>query len=320
VTIALAAVLGGAMVLPHLLRLERASPSLAAALWLSALALRALTAVFAALATVVVLPQTQVFALVTHWCWHTAMPLVATHLGLDGHRIGDAALVLPAAVLAVSAVSVAVGLFKATRAVARLIQRAAVGTGPQDSVIVGDGDVVVAAAGMRRPLVLVSAGALASFDDEELAASLEHENGHIARRHRYVLVGAELCRALARFIPGTRRALNELRFHLERDADRFALQRQHEPVVLASAIVKAAQGRSTAALAALGGGGVTRRIRALLDGAATSQPVNGLGVRSAVAVLVTLVIALTVALPPVTVAAMQGTSGGTAVRHCTNDG
>ena len=318
-TVVLAAILGGAIALPHLLRLEHASPLLAAALWLSALALRALTAVFAALAAVVVLPGTEVFALVTHWCWHAAMPLVATHLGLDGHRIGDAALVLPAAVLAVSAISVAVGLFKATRAVARLVQRAGVGTGPQDSVIVGDGDVVVAAAGMRRPLVLVSAGALASFDDEELAASLEHENGHIARRHRYVLLAAELCRALARFVPGTRRALDELRFHLERDADRFALQRQHEPVVLASAIVKAAQSRSTAALAALGGGGVTRRIRALLDGAATSQPVDGLAVRSAAAVLVTLVVALAVALPSATLAAMQTTAAGGAARHCVND-
>ena len=317
-TIALAAVLGGAVALPHVLRLERTSPSLAAALWLSALALRALIALFAALAAVVVLPRTEVFALVTHWCWHAAMPLLATHLGLDGHRVGDAALLLPAAVLAVSAISVAVGIVKATRAVARLVQRAAVGTGPQDSVIVGDGDVVVATAGMRRPLVLVSAGALASFDDEELAASLEHENGHIARRHRYVLVAAELCRALARFIPGTRRAIDELRFHLERDADRFALQRRHEPVVLASAIVKAAQSRSTPALAALGGGGVPRRIRALLDGAATSQPVDGLAIRSAVAVLLTLVIGLAVALPPVALGAMQATGAGTDVRHCAN--
>jgi len=61
--------------------------------------------------------------------------------------------------------------------------------------------VLVAAAGLRKPRVVVSAGALLNLDDEELAASLDHEHGHIVRRHRYVLVAAELCRALARLFP-----------------------------------------------------------------------------------------------------------------------
>ena len=318
-SVVLAAILVAAIALPHLLRFERTSPSMAALVWASALVLRALTAVLAAIAVVLVLHGTQIFSLVTHWCWHTALPLLATHLGLDGHRLGDAALVLPAVVLAVSAISVLFGLWKATRAVASLVQRGSVGAGPQDSVIVGDGDVVVAAAGIRHPLVLVSAGALTSLDDEELAASLEHEHGHIQRRHRYVLVVAEFCRALARFLPGTRRAAQELRFHLERDADRFALERHHEPVVLASAICKAAQGRSTAPMAALAGGGVGRRIRALLDGAASSQPVNGLAVRSAAVVILSLVVLLTAALPAVTVAAVRTGGDEAAVRHCAND-
>lgn len=319
-SVVLAVVLVAAIALPHLLRFERTSPAMAALVWSSALVLRALTAVVAAIAIVLILPGTQVFSLVTHWCWHTALPLIATHLGLDGHRVGDAALVLPGAVLAVSALSVLFGLWKATRAVASLVQRSSVGTGPQDSVIVGDGEVVVAAAGIRRPRVLVSAGALTSLDDEELAASLEHEHGHIERRHRYILVAAEFCRALARFLPGTRRAAQELRFHLERDADRFALDRHHEPVVLASAICKAAQGRSsTAPMAALAGGGVGRRIRALLDGAASSQPVNGIAVRSAAVLILSLVALLAAALPAVTVAAVRGTDGEVAIRHCTND-
>ena len=318
-TVLLAGVILAAIALPHALRFDRASPGLAAFVWLSALVLRALTAVLAAIAVVLVLPRTELFSLVTHWCWHTALPLVATHLGLDGHRVGDAALVLPAGVLAVSALSVAVGLWKATRAVTALVQRAAVGAGPQDSVIVGDGDVVVAAAGIRRPRLLVSAGALTSLDDEELAAGLEHEHGHIERRHRYVLLVAELCRSLARFLPGTRRAATELRFHLERDADRFALERHHEPAVLASAICKAAQGtRSGVPLAALAGGGVSRRVRALFDGAASSQPVNGIAVRSTAALLLTLIVVLAAALPSVTVAAVQRPDAPT-VRHCAND-
>ena len=318
-SLVLAALLVAAIFAPHALRFDRTSPALAALVWLSALVLRALTAVAAAVAIVLVLPRTEVFTLITHWCWHTALPLLATHLGLDGHRLGDAALILPGAVLAVSAISVAFGLWKATRAVASLVQRGSVGTGPQNSVIVGDGDVVVAAAGIRRPLVLVSAGALASLDDEELAASLEHEHGHIQRRHRYVLVAAEFCRALARFLPGTRRAADELRFQLERDADRFALERHHEPVVLASAICKAAQGRSTAPMTALAGGGVGRRIRALLDGAAAAQPVNGVAVRAAAVLILSLVVALGAALPAVTAAAVRATDDGTTVNHCIND-
>ena len=318
-SVVLAVVLVAGIALPHVLRFERTSPGLAALVWMSALALRALTVLLAAVAVVLVMPRTEVFSLVTHWCWHTALPIMATHLGLDGHRVGDAALILPAVVLAVSAISVAVGLWKATRAVAALVKRGSIGAGPQDSVIVGDGDVVVAAAGIRRPRVLVSAGALTSLDDEELAASLEHEHGHIERRHRYVLVAAEFCRALARFLPGTRHAAQELRFHLERDADLFALERHHEPVVLASAICKAAQGSSTAPLAALGGGGVGRRIRALLDGRASSQPIDGIAVRSAAALILALVALLAVALPPVTVAAVRATDDGISVRHCVND-
>ena len=63
--------------LPHLLRLEHASPALAATIWLSALLLRALTGVFAAVFVVLFLPATQLFSLITHWCWHAVIPVIA---------------------------------------------------------------------------------------------------------------------------------------------------------------------------------------------------------------------------------------------------
>jgi hypothetical protein len=315
VSVAFAVVLVAGIAMPHTLRFERASPALAALVWLAALTLRALTAVLAAAAAVLLIPRTEFFGLVTHWCLETALPLTTTG-GVDGHHVGDAALVLPGVVLAVSAIAVAFALWKATRAVRALVLRASVGRGPQNSVIVGDGDVVIAAAGIRRPLVLVSAGALTSLDDEELAAGLEHERGHIERRHRYVLLGAELCRALARFLPGTSRAAGELRFHLERDADRFALKRGNEPVALASAICKAAQRPSAAPLAALAGGGVGRRIRALLDGGAALQPVNGFAVRFAAVLSLSLIVLLLAALPAITVAAVQSTTHDVIVAHC----
>jgi len=52
--------------------------------------------------------------------------------------------------------------------------------------------VLVAAAGLRKRRVVVSADALLNLDHEELAAALDDEYGHIVRRHRKVLVAASV--------------------------------------------------------------------------------------------------------------------------------
>jgi bla regulator protein blaR1 len=317
VTAALATFVVAALAAPHALRLERASAGLAASIWLAALALRALTAVFCALFVVFYLPATELFAAVTHWCWHAVLPLIATHLPLDGHALGDVAVIAPASVLAASALSVTVGLWRAARRVRLLLQRAVVGPGPAQSLVLADSDVLVAAAGLRRPQVVVSAGALMTFDDEELAASLEHEHGHIARRHRYVLVLAELCRALARFLPGTRTAGRELVFHLERDADRYAVARAHDPAALASAICKASESAAFSAPAlALGGGVVSRRIRLLLDGEAGPQRRRELPLRAFATAMVALVALSVVALPGAARAGYDEAGSASTPRHC----
>jgi Zn-dependent protease with chaperone function len=318
VTIALAALVAFAIAAPHVLRLERTSASLAASIWLGALALRALTAVFCALFVVLYLPATELFRLITHWCWHAVVPLVATHLPLDGHALGDVALIAPAFVLAASACSVAVGLWRAGRRVRLLLRRAVVGPGPAESLVLADGDVLVAAAGLRRPRVVVSAGALITFDDEELAASLEHEHGHIVRCHRYVLVFAELCRSLARFLPGTRAATGELVFHLERDADGYAVARTNDPAALASAICKASESAAFGAAAlALGGGAVSRRIRLLLDGDAGPQRRRReLPLRALLAAMVVLVALSATALPAAAHAGYHTARSASTVHPC----
>lgn len=315
-TLLIALCVAMAITVPHLLRLENAHPATAAVIWLSALCLRALVALFVALFVVLYLPTTTLFELVTHWCWHTAMPLLTSHLGLSGHSVGDVALLAPIAALAVSALSVCVGLWRAARTVSAWIRRTSIGPGPLESVIVGEHDIVVAAAGLRRPRVIVSAGALTCFDDEELAASLEHEHGHIAHHHRFVLVIAEIARALARLLPGTRRATAELRFHLERDADRWALQRMHDPIALASAICKAAQPRSVqrAALLALSGGAVTRRVHQLLEYA--SLPGRQMRLDVLATMMVLLVVGLGATLPAATLASTDAAAQTSAVRHC----
>ena len=199
----LAAAVVAAIALPHVLRLERVAPLTAGALWGAALGLRAVTGVFAAIYLIFYLPATDLFTALTHWCWHTILPVAATHLGVNGHRVGDAVTVLPSVLLAASVVWIVVGVYRAARSVSGLIRRGRLGDGPGDSVIIGGPDVVLAAAGISRPRIVVSAGALLALDDAELAAGIAHERGHIARRHRFVSLYAELCRALGRFLPGT---------------------------------------------------------------------------------------------------------------------
>ena len=304
--------------LPHALRLERSAPATAAALWTASLALRALTALFVVLYLAFFLPSTSVFAALTHWCWHTVLPLLTTHLGLDGHRVGDAATILPGLVLTASLLSVAFGVFRAARSVRRLLSRNALGAGPADSVIVPGGDVILAAAGIARPRVVVSAGALIELDDDELAAGLEHECGHIARRHRFLLVFAELCRGVGRIVPGGRRASRELAFQLERDADQWALRRRHDPYALASVICKAAR-VDTAGLAAvsLSGSGVGERLGQLVEGKAGRRRGPAAYVLNAVAIAMICATVLIAALVPGTaLAGAQELGGSQQVRHC----
>ena len=147
--------------------------------------------------------------------------------------------------------------------------------------------------------MLVSAGALARLDDAELAAALSHERGHVARRHRWVLLYAETCRALARFLPGTARAARELAFHLERDADRWALRRHPDRLALASAICKSGAAPATAT-SLTGSGGAVERVQELLEpvhrAAAPGRPLAALaGGLAALVLCVAIVLPLELA-------------------------
>jgi Zn-dependent protease with chaperone function len=316
VTLVLAVAVACAIGLPHLLPLQRARPWVAATAWMAVLALRAATATSLAFFTFVVLPRTDYFEMIAHRCWHAIVPLLQAHLGLNGHDVGEFAALLPVFVLAGSLVSALWALRRAARAVGRLIRRDAVEGGPDGSLIVGGQPVVVAAAGIRRPRVVVSAGALMALDDAELAASLEHERGHIARRHRFVLLVAQLCRALARLLPGTRAAVAELAFHLERDADEYAVRRRHDPAALATAICKAAgAAEPSPAFAGLGGPHVTKRVAALLG-----QPGVGRRTGRMPAALAAAIAGMAVVLALIVPAAAFGAATATAApspeRHC----
>jgi Zn-dependent protease with chaperone function len=317
-TAAVAALIAAGILLPHVVRLERVAPITAASLWACSLALRALAGLFLAIYLVFFLPATELFGALTHWCLHAVVPLVATHLGVSGHGLGDAAIVAPAGVVAVSLASAAFGVARAARAVRRLLSRSTVARGPSDSLIIGGNGVLLAAAGLTRPRLVVSAGALTQLDDEELAAGIEHERGHIARRHRYVLVAAELCRAIGRVVPGSSRAVAQLAFHLERDADRWALRCRHDRLALASAICKAAttQSKASPVFAALGGGGIAERLDQLTGAVRPVAGRRAVAMNAVAAAVVALTLGVTMTLPATVQAGVKSLQQVERARHC----
>jgi Zn-dependent protease with chaperone function len=283
---ALALAAGAAIVLPHALRLRRVHPASAGAIWAAALGLRALAALGAVATLIVLLHPARALGEAVEWTCGAPVPA--------SHHVLHSAVVAPAVLVVGSLLVAAWRVARAARA-ARGLVRGAVGRGPAGSVIVGGDDVVLAAAGLSRPTLLVSAGALARLDDAELAAALSHERGHVVRRHRWVLLYAETCRALARFLPGTTRAARELAFHLERDADRWALGRHPDRLALASAICKS--GTAPAAATALAGsGGAVERVQELLEPVQrTARPARPLAALAGA--LAALVLCVAIVLP-----------------------
>lgn len=296
---ALAALVAAGIALPHVLHLERVQPTTAIVVWLSSLTLRALAGALAVVLLLFFLPRTPTFTAATHWCLHVGIPFVGEQLDIEGHGLADRLLLVPGAALAVSLIVACYRTACGARLARRLLKQDVVGLGPRESLIVRGSDVLLAVAGLVRPRIVVSAGALACLDDEELGAGLDHERGHIVRRHRYVMLVAVACAALGRAVPGTRQAIRQLAFHLERDADRWALKQRNDRLALASVICKAATADTIAppAFARVGSTGVRERVRQLTTDTiaaqrrATAAAVNGL---ATVMVLCTLLLAAAV--------------------------
>lgn len=286
-----------AVTMPHVLPLHRVTPSLAALVWMCALALRALVAIGASIFVVLYMPQTGLYDAVAHWCWHEALPLVAIHLGLSGHPLTHAALVLPGLALAGSLLWLVFGLVRAWLLLQAKLRRS-VGDGPLGSTIIADHEIVVGVTALGRGRILVSDVALGTMDPAEVHASLAHELGHIHRGHRPVLLLALMLGAIGRLLPGTRAAERELRFSLERDADEYAVARTADPLALASAICKAATARSVVGATGLGGDGrVLLRLDYLEGKCQRGGRVLERFVRTLAAGSVVAVLALMVTLP-----------------------
>lgn len=311
--VALCAV-AGASVAPHLLPLERAAPLPAAVVWFCGLAARVLAALTAAVGAAFYLPA----PLVTqsgHWCVSVVIPGGAEAV-VTGHQVAQAIALIPAVIVAFATVGAVRKIAREAARVRRLLRDEVLWTGPGGASVIGGQSVVIAAAGLSRPRLLVSAGALVALDDEELAASLDHERGHITRRHRYVVVAAEILAGIAHLIPGTERARLETLHHLERDADQWSLGRANDPAALARAICKAAlEPARSPVVTGLASGRTVRRVEALLRPDAGTVAWR----RSITAVAAALVAAPLVAASAVPATAASGVHALTQhgpERHC----
>lgn len=299
---AVAVALAGAILAPHLIRLERVTPLWGAVVWLATLALRAVVAVAGAIFLLIHLPQTGVLEALAHWCVHEALPLLTTELTISEHPVSHAATLTPSVVLAASLLWLLFGLARSWMALRRTL-RSSVGEGPAGSTVVHDNGLLVAATGLGRSRIVVSDAALHAMDAEELEASLAHEIGHLARRHRPMLLAASVLTAFGRPLPGARAAQRELHFHLERDADEYAVARTRDPLALASAICKAATA-GPRGLIALGGRGHARlRVRYLMDDEPhrAGRPLE-LVTRALAGLLIALALAMAASIPLLVVA------------------
>jgi hypothetical protein len=297
VELALAISLLTAILAAHALPLRRAAPLTAAAVWLLALALRALVAVGGAIYVFLYLPQTEVFDAAVAWCWHELLPAVGGELWLSEHPVGHTLVALPAVALVGSLLWLLFGLMRGWLGLRRIFAGASA-RGPHGSLVVADERIVVAATRLGRGRLVVSQGALGALDRDELEAGLAHELAHIRRRHRPLLLLAAVLGATGRLLPGTRTAEAGVTLSLERDADRYAVRRTRDPLALASAICKAAGTTRSPGLAPLGQAGtVSTRLRCLVDDENRGSVGLDFGSRLLALVMVALLLVLAASVP-----------------------
>lgn len=224
---------------------------------------------------------------------------------------GDVALSTTGAVLAVTVVARAgycliAGLVSGAREQRRqvdgvnLIARRHEGC---DALVVDDAAAAAYCLPGHRQQVVLTTGALAALDGDQLTAVLAHERAHLRGRHDLVLAtSAALQRAFPQ-VPALRDAHRELTRLVEMLADDVAARR-NDRLTIATALVRLAE--VSAPVAALGAGGSTSltRVRRLV------APAHPLGTtRSVIAALATAALLLTpvavVAAPTVVAATAE---------------
>lgn len=124
------------------------------------------------------------------------------------------------------------------------------------------------AVGIRRPVLLLDEGFVATLDDAEVEGVIAHELAHMARRDNLIALLFGLARDLTFFIPGGNWAVRRLLVERELAADQAAIARTNRPGALAAGLVKVLdiqQGHSEACSSLMPSGTLSTRVEALCD-------------------------------------------------------
>lgn len=153
----------------------------------------------------------------------------------------------------------------------------------------------------RRGLIVVTTGALAALDDEEVQAVLEHERAHLRARHHLAVAAAAATARAFPMVPLLAAAAEQIPRLVEMAADDTAGARGGRGRVARALVALAGAGAPAGALAA-GGPTSVARVRRLLDPAAPLP--RGAAIAGVLSALALLVGPVAVAVAP---AALAGT-------------
>lgn len=228
--------------------LRRRVPPRAAVILLTALAVLGATAVFWALALVVVGGAIGVPELVQRFGWCQRV-LAASHRA-------------PGGVAMVAAALLAVGLVRAVAFDVRWRRTVRTYRGGGGVEVVPTHEKMAFAAPGRPGTVVVSEGLLDLLDSDERTAVIAHEQGHLAQHHgRYLRVAGTAAAA----VPILKPLARQLRFATERAADEAAAFAVGDRRLVARAILRAALATSPAGALGIGGDSVAARVRDLVE-------------------------------------------------------
>lgn len=153
--------------------------------------------------------------------------------------------------------------------------------------------------GLHRRMVVVSSGMLSELTGEERAAVLAHERAHVRGWHTALLTVARIVVTAFGSFPPARMATRQLVLGLEAAADDAAAREIGDPVAVARALLRLAEGSGLGAPAwALGASesDVVTRVRRLTRPGASTERRRPLGLL-VMATTILLVTALLVVLP-----------------------
>ncbi|RMG60913.1 MAG: hypothetical protein D6713_01555 [Deltaproteobacteria bacterium] len=133
-------------------------------------------------------------------------------------------------------------------------------------------------AGIFRKRIFVSRKLVETLTHNELRCILLHEEGHVRLNHTLKrLILRNLLRPLL-FIPGRKRIYREYQILTELAADRFAVTRGTDPILLAETLLKVAKmcrSAGPAVLPGFSGKEVSTRVAALVEGRTRRKWVRG---------------------------------------------